>query len=87
MPLLTSTRLASLAMAAHSYLVVFNKSANSAISANIHIRGFSAQKAAFWEVNGPQLQSTDGIRETASGSPVPLTGSASATHVFPAHSE
>jgi alpha-L-arabinofuranosidase len=68
------------------YLVVFNKSADSAIPGNIHIQGFSAQKAAFWEVNGPQLQSTEGVRETASGSPVPLSGSTSATHVFPAHS-
>jgi alpha-L-arabinofuranosidase len=68
------------------YLVVINKSASDSIPARIRLRGFSATQARYWEVNGPGLESTIGVAETAKGAAFPLTGTDASTHVFPAHS-
>jgi alpha-N-arabinofuranosidase len=84
-PLLTSS--ASTSSAGDKlYLVVFNKSASDSIPADIHLPGFSATKAQYWEVNGPSLPATSGVSTTAEGSSVPLSNGSTATHVFPAHS-
>jgi alpha-L-arabinofuranosidase len=66
------------------YLIVINKSAADSIPATIRLNGFPAAQARYWEVNGPALESTSGVAETAHGSAFPAT--ATSTHVFPAHS-
>jgi hypothetical protein len=67
-------------------LIVINKSANDSIPATIHLTGFSAAQARYWEVNGPGLESTSGVAETVHGAAFPLIATANSTHVFPAHS-
>ena len=68
------------------YLIVFNKSANDPTPTSIHLTGFSAAKAQYWEVNGPSLESTSGVTEVVRGAALPLSSSTTTTHVFPAHS-
>jgi alpha-N-arabinofuranosidase len=68
------------------YLIVINKSASDSIPTIIHLAGFSAAQARYWEVNGPGLESTSGVTETAHGAEFPLTATSASTHVFPAHS-
>jgi len=68
------------------YLIVFNKSASESISTQIHLVGFKAANAQYWEVNGPGLESTNGVSETVRNAAFPLAGPATAAHVFPAHS-
>jgi alpha-N-arabinofuranosidase len=68
------------------YLIVFNKSARDAIPADIHLPGFSAATAQYWEVNGPSLPATSGVSATVQGTSLPLSDSSAVTHVFPAHS-
>jgi alpha-N-arabinofuranosidase len=68
------------------YLIVFNKSANDSIPTTVHLTGFSATRAQYWEVNGPSLDSTSGVTETERGAALPLNNASLASHVFPAHS-
>jgi alpha-N-arabinofuranosidase len=68
------------------YLIVFNKSSSDAIPTDIHLTGFSARTARYWEVDGPSLQSTSGVVETENGATLTLKSAAAATHIFPAHS-
>jgi alpha-N-arabinofuranosidase len=68
------------------YLIVFNKSAGDPIPTAIRLSGFSAVRAQYWEVNGPALDSTNGVRTTEQGAALPLHSASIATHVFPAHS-
>jgi alpha-N-arabinofuranosidase len=68
------------------YLIVFNKSATGFISTAIHLAGFKAASARYWEVNGPSLQSTTGVHEIERDSSLPMSSESGATHVFPAHS-
>ena len=68
------------------YLIVINKSASDSIPTTIHLTGLSEAKAQYWEVNGPSLESSSGVAETAHGAAFPLTAGATSTHVFPAHS-
>jgi alpha-N-arabinofuranosidase len=68
------------------YLIVINKSASDSIPATIHLTGFSAAQARYWEVNGIGLESTTGVAETVQGAVFPLSATATSTHVFPAHS-
>jgi alpha-L-arabinofuranosidase len=68
------------------YLMVFNKSASDSISTNIHLPGFSAAKAQYWEVTGPSLTATTGVRITQEATPLLPSNAATASHVFPAHS-
>jgi hypothetical protein len=68
------------------YLIVINKSASDSIPTTIHLTGFAAANAQYWEVNGPGLESTSGVTETASGAALPLTNPTTSAHVFPAHS-
>jgi alpha-L-arabinofuranosidase len=84
-PLLTSSASTS-SDGKKLYLMVFNKSASDAIPADIHLLGFSAAKAQYWEVNGPSLDSTSGVNITQQGAALPLGSAATAAHVFPAHS-
>jgi alpha-N-arabinofuranosidase len=84
-PLLTSSASTSSA-GKKLYLIVFNKSASDSIPADIHLPGFSAAKAQYWEVNGPSLPATSGVSTTVQGTSVPLSNASTATHVFPAHS-
>jgi alpha-N-arabinofuranosidase len=84
-PLLTSSASAS-PDRAKVYLIAFNKSTSDSISAAIHLTGFSAEKAQYWEVNGPSLDSTTGVRVMEQGAALPLSNASTATHVFPAHS-
>lgn len=84
-PLLTSSASVS-SDGKKVYLIVFNKSATDAILATVHLIGFSAGKAQYWEVNGPSLESTSGVTEAVRGAALPLPSATTATHVFPAHS-
>ncbi len=68
------------------YLIVFNKSTTDSIAANIQLAGFSAAKARYWEVNGPSLESSDGVTETKQGANFDIQSGSAATHQFPAHS-
>jgi alpha-L-arabinofuranosidase len=68
------------------YLIVFNKSAHDSIPADIHLEGFSTVSAQYWEVNGPSLDSTTGVKITEQGAALPLNNAATTTHAFPAHS-
>jgi len=83
-PLLTSSASTS-SDGKKVYLIVFNKSANESITADIQLPGFSVAKAQYWEVNSPGLDSTDGVGITHQGAELPLSNAA-ATHLFPAHS-
>ena len=60
-PLLTSSASTS-SDGRKLYLMVFNKSASDSIPTNIHLPGFSAAKAQYWEVTGPSLIATTGVR-------------------------
>jgi alpha-N-arabinofuranosidase len=84
-PLLTSSASAS-SDGNTIYLVVINKSASDSIPATIHLRGFSAVQARYWELNGPGLESTNSVAETVHGAAFPLTATDTSTRVFPAHS-
>lgn len=67
------------------YLMVINKSLTDPITATVQIKGFDAASAHYWEVNGPDITSSEGVRETVSNAS--LTWNAGAlSHVFPAHS-
>jgi alpha-N-arabinofuranosidase len=84
-PLLTSSASTS-SDGKKVFLVVFNKSATDSIPTDIHLTGFSAARAQYWEVNGPSLDSTSGVGITQQGAALPLSNAATANHVFPAHS-
>jgi len=84
-PLLTSSASTS-ADKKKLYLIVFNKSAIDSIPADIHLSGFSAAKAQYWEVNGPSLNATSGVGITQQGSALPLNNPTASNHIFPAHS-
>jgi hypothetical protein len=84
-PLLTSSASSS-SDGTKVYLIVFNKSASDSIPTAIHLAGFSAARARYWEVNGPALDSTGGVSETEQGEVVPLSNASTAAKVFPAHS-
>jgi alpha-N-arabinofuranosidase len=82
-PLLTSS--ASISSDGKTvYLIVINKSASDSIAATLHLNGFSAAQARYWEVNGPSLQASSGVAQTVSGAAFPAK--LTSTHVFPAHS-
>jgi len=84
-PLLTSS--ASISSGGKKvYLIVFNKSANDSIPTAIHLTGFPAAGAQYWEVNGPSLDATNGVTETEKGAALPSSNGSITTHVFPAHS-
>jgi len=68
------------------YLIVINKSASESIPTAIHLTGFAAAQARYWEVNGPSLESTSGVSETVHGADFSFTGTPTSAHVFPAHS-
>jgi alpha-L-arabinofuranosidase len=84
-PVLTGSASLS-ADGARLYLIVINKSATDSVATTLHLNGFSAARAQYWEVNGPSLESTTGVTETAHGAPLSLTGAGTLHHVFPAHS-
>jgi alpha-N-arabinofuranosidase len=84
-PLLTSSASAS-SDGRTIYLIVFNKSASDSIQTTIHLAGFAAAQARYWEVNGLSLESADGVAETVRGAAIPITLAATSKHVFPAHS-
>lgn len=67
------------------YLIVFNKSDQQDISAEINLRNFGAKSAKVWTVNGPDLLAKVGVNETVSTPPSAAIG-AGWKHVFPAHS-
>jgi len=83
-PLLTSSASTS-SDGKKVYLIVFNKSASDSIPTAIHLGGFSAARAQYWEVNGPALTSTS-VTETEHAAALPLSDGSLANHVFPAHS-
>jgi alpha-N-arabinofuranosidase len=83
-PLLTSVASTS-SDGTHVYLVVFNKSTTSSIPAAIHLQGFSAAGAQYWQVSDPVLKSASEKIEQP-GAALPLSSARSANHVFPAHS-
>ena len=68
------------------FLIVFNKSATDSISTAIHLAGFAAKNAQYWQVNGPNLNSTTGVTEMEQGAALPLGIADSLNHLFPAHS-
>jgi alpha-N-arabinofuranosidase len=84
-PVLTSSASLS-AGGARLYLIVINKSATDAVATTLHLKGFAAAHAQYWEVNGPSLASTTGVTETADGALLSLAGTGTFDHVFPAHS-
>jgi alpha-L-arabinofuranosidase len=84
-PLMTSSASTS-ADGKKLYVLVFNKSFNDPMPMDIHLTGFSAGRAQYWEVNGPSLFATSGVSITQQGSALQLSNATSATHVFPAHS-
>jgi alpha-N-arabinofuranosidase len=67
------------------YLIVFNKSMDTDLSARINLAGFTASAARLWQVNAPGLASIDNVREVASGSNIKVDGNG-LDYVFPAHS-
>jgi alpha-L-arabinofuranosidase len=67
------------------HLIVFNKSADQDIPAQLHVAGFHPASASIYEVNGPGFDAKGGVTETVQGAPLDLTG-AEPQHVFPAHS-
>ncbi len=66
------------------HLIVFNKSAEQDIPAQLHVAGFQAASASFSEVNGPSFDAVTGVT-SSQGTPLDLTGTGP-SHVFPAHS-
>jgi alpha-L-arabinofuranosidase len=84
-PLLTSSASVS-SNRSKLYLVVFNKSASDSIPATLHLAGFSAAKAEYWEVNGPGLNTSTGVTKTEQAVALPMSGVGVTDHVFPAHS-
>jgi len=84
-PLLTSSASSS-SDGTKLYLIVFNKSASDSIPTAIHLTGFSAARARYWEVNGPGLDSIGGVTETEQGAALPLSNANTAAKVFPMHS-
>jgi alpha-N-arabinofuranosidase len=84
-PLLTSSASAS-PDGKKIYLIVFNKSESSPIRADIHLTGFPASRAQYWEVNGTSLDSTSGVTAAEDGVELRLSNPITAGHVFPAHS-
>jgi alpha-N-arabinofuranosidase len=84
-PLLTSSASTS-SDGRKVYLMVFNKSANDSIPTTIRLADFTATGAQYWEVNGPGLNSANGVAEKTTGAPLALSGAGVTTHVFPAHS-
>jgi alpha-N-arabinofuranosidase len=84
-PLLTSSASTS-SGGRQLYLIVLNKSGSDSIPTDIHLQGFSAANAHYWEVNGPSLTAVTGVTETEENAAFPLGSASTATHVFPAHS-
>jgi alpha-N-arabinofuranosidase len=84
-PLLTSSASTS-SDGRKLYLIVFNKSANDLIPMDIHLAGFSAARAQYWEVSGPSLDASGGVSFTQAGAAFSLSNATAATHVFPPHS-
>ncbi len=84
-PLLTASASAS-SDGSTIYLIVLNKSADDAIPTSIRLAGAAATGARYWEVNGPGLDATRGVREVTSGAMLPLEAAGVVRHVFPAHS-
>jgi alpha-N-arabinofuranosidase len=68
------------------YLIVFNKSASDSIPTTIHLTGFSADSAQYWEVNGAALNSAAGVSETRQREALPMHNASATSHIFPAHS-
>ena len=73
------------------YLMVFNKSADAPVAAQINVKNFAPKSARLWQVNGPALETTnqdDGekVREVKSGEVLALPKSGPLSYVFPAHS-
>jgi alpha-N-arabinofuranosidase len=82
-PLLTTSASTS-ADGKKVYLIVFNKSVNDFIPTDIHLAGFSAARAQYWQVTAPSMTATStSIRP---GAALALSNAATAAHVFPAHS-
>jgi alpha-L-arabinofuranosidase len=67
------------------HLIVFNKSADQDIPAQLQVAGFHADSARVWEVNGPDFSASTSVGEVVHGDPLDLSGVAP-SHVFPAHS-
>ena len=84
-PLLTSSASTS-SDGKKVFLIVFNKSASNSIPTMIRLTGFPAARAQYWEVNGSGLDSTRGVSITQQDAALPLSNTATANHVFPAHS-
>jgi alpha-L-arabinofuranosidase len=84
-PLLTSSASTS-SDGKKLYLMVFNKSASDSISTNIHLPGFAAANAQYWEVTAPSLTATTGVSITQQGAVLPLSNATTTNHSFPAHS-
>jgi len=84
-PLLTSSASTS-SDGKKLYVIVFNKSASDAISAEVHLPGFSAARAHYWQVTAPSLLATTGLSISQQPTELPLSNATTATHMFPARS-
>ncbi len=84
-PLLTAAASTS-ADGQHAFLIVFNKSASDAISADVRLPGFPSSGAHFWEVNDTSLATIGGAKITQNGTAFSLITPTSGAHTFPAHS-
>jgi alpha-N-arabinofuranosidase len=84
-PLLTSSASIS-ADGKKLYVMVVNKSASEAISAEIRLPGFSVARAQYWEVTAPSLAATTGVTMSRQGAALSFSSPNTGTHVFPAHS-
>ena len=84
-PLLTSSASTS-SDGKKLYLMVFNKSASDSISTNIHLPGFAAARAQYWEVAAPSLTATTGVSIGQQTTALQLSNATNVSHVFPAHS-
>ena len=72
-PLITSTASSS-PDGSTLYVILFNKSDANAIQTNVALTGFKAASAKLWQVTGPALDATTGVKETTTAAPVPVTG-------------
>ena len=68
------------------FLVVINKSATTSIPTDIRLMGFPVAKARYWEVNGPDLASDNGVTQTKNGTDLQMKNGSTGVHDFPAHS-
>jgi alpha-N-arabinofuranosidase len=83
-PLLTSAASTSVD-GKRVYLVVLNKSVTSSMPAAIHLRGFAAAGAQYWQISDQDQRPSSATAE-GKGAKLPLNSKGSADHIFPAHS-